>query len=288
MPQLSEFYKSPVSWRERLTRRFRRLLISRSREMTADMLQRPAIVFSPHQDDETLGCGGTIIRKTAAGAEVQVVFMTDGRQSHKHLLDPERLSEIRRCEARAACGVLGVPEANITFLNFPDGELLGHKEQAAAEVRQILDSSTAVELYLPYQGEPTDDHRATHAVLQAALAGQERAYTIFEYIVWFWHHWPWVSLFQGDAPNRWFVIKNSVRARFGLSLLRFRSSVPVAAVREQKTAALQQHKSQMTKLFDNPSWLTLYDVSEGEFLNNSFQEHELFYQYVYNPKTEAR
>jgi len=41
-----------------------------------------ATVFSPHPDDETLGCGGTIIKKKRAGAEVKIFYMTDGRKSH--------------------------------------------------------------------------------------------------------------------------------------------------------------------------------------------------------------
>ena len=35
------------------------------------------IVFAPHQDDETLGSGGTIIQKKRKGADVKIVFMTD-------------------------------------------------------------------------------------------------------------------------------------------------------------------------------------------------------------------
>jgi LmbE family N-acetylglucosaminyl deacetylase len=276
------------SLRTWLIQGFRRVLIGRSREMTADMLQRPAIFFSPHQDDETLGCGGTIIRKIAAGADVRVVYMTDGHQSHKHLMAPERLSEIRRCEALAACSVLGVVESNVIFLDFPDGSLFGHLDSAVGRVRELLENSAALDLFLPYSGEPTDDHKVTHAVLKKALETQNRTYNVYEYPVWFWHHWPWVSLFQADVHNRWFVMKNTLKALFGLALLRFRSRVSVTAVCEQKSAALNEHKSQMTQLINSPAWLTLHDVSTGEFLNNSLQDYELFYHYVYQPVEAAR
>lgn len=276
--------KSLRTW---LTQGFRRVLIRNSREMMAEELQQPAIVFSPHQDDETLGCGGTIIRKIEAGADVQVVFMTDGHQSHKHLMAPEKLSEIRRCEAVAACGVLGVPEEKVRFLGFPDGALFLHLDEAAEQVQELLAESAAVELFVPYRDEPTDDHIATHAVIERALIGQEGSYTVYEYPVWFWHHWPWVSLFQSDMHNRLFVMKNSFRAWFGLAFFRFKSRVSVAAVEDQKRAALNAHASQMSQLIDDPAWLTLHDVSEGEFLNNSLQEHELFYRYVYKGSSEA-
>ncbi len=48
--------------------------------------QQLAMVFSPHQDDETLGCGGMIARKREQGIPVVVTFLTDGRGSHG--LDP--------------------------------------------------------------------------------------------------------------------------------------------------------------------------------------------------------
>lgn len=273
--------KSLRNW---LSQGFRRVLTRRSREITADTLQKPAIIFSPHQDDETLGCGGTIIRKIAAGAEVQVVFMTDGHQSHQHLMAPERLSKTRRGEAAAACDVLGVSESAVTFLDFPDGRLFEQLDEAAVRVGEILSQSAATDLYIPYSGEPTDDHKATHAIVRKALAAQSQTYTVYEYPVWFWHHWPWVTLLQPEIHNRLFVVKNTIQALFGLRLLfRFRSGVSVAAVRERKSAALSQHKSQMTQLHNNPAWLTLHDVSDGEFLNNLFQDYEFFYQYVYRP-----
>src|SRR5579885_2284019 len=42
----------------------------------------PALIIAPHHDDETLGCGGVIALKRAAGVPVQVVILTDGSRSH--------------------------------------------------------------------------------------------------------------------------------------------------------------------------------------------------------------
>jgi hypothetical protein len=43
-----------------------------------------------------------------------------------------------------------------------------------------------------------------------------------------------------------------------------------------KQQALAQHRSQMSRLMENVGWLTLADVSEGEFLRCFFQDFELF------------
>ena len=36
------------------------------------------LIFAAHQDDETIGCGGTMAKWACEGKDVQVCFMTDG------------------------------------------------------------------------------------------------------------------------------------------------------------------------------------------------------------------
>jgi LmbE family N-acetylglucosaminyl deacetylase len=55
------------------------------------------VVVAPHPDDEVLGCGGTLAAETAAGIDVVVVFVTDGRR---------RISAHRRIR-RDACAPFG-------------------------------------------------------------------------------------------------------------------------------------------------------------------------------------
>ncbi len=46
--------------------------------MTMDWSQERILVYAPHPDDETLGCGGLMSKAKAAGAEVFVQFLTVG------------------------------------------------------------------------------------------------------------------------------------------------------------------------------------------------------------------
>src|SRR5215831_15255807 len=85
----------------------RMLLRRRMRPLTRDELRQPAVVVAPHPDDETLGCGGTVVIKKQLGATVRVLMMTDGAASHPGLIDPEELAAIRAGETRAAVQVLG-------------------------------------------------------------------------------------------------------------------------------------------------------------------------------------
>ncbi|GAA3729084.1 LmbE family N-acetylglucosaminyl deacetylase [Spinactinospora alkalitolerans] len=46
--------------------------------MTIDWAHERVLIFAPHPDDETLGCGGLMSKAKAAGAEVYVQFITVG------------------------------------------------------------------------------------------------------------------------------------------------------------------------------------------------------------------
>ncbi len=63
---------------------------------------RSALVFSPHPDDESLGCGGTIIKKKSLGARVKLVHMTDGSAAnHDNLISSQELKAYSDARIRA-------------------------------------------------------------------------------------------------------------------------------------------------------------------------------------------
>lgn len=270
---------SPRNWLRRTwLRRYYSHNINRlsEDEDTAD-LRRPALIFSPHQDDETLGCGGTIIRKVEAGAEISVIFMTDGRQSHGHIIPAEELTAIRRREAIAAAHVLGIEEDKIVFLDFEDGRLADFRDEAVNQVSAILAKNKPEEIYIPYAKEPPPDHYMTNRIVLDSLEEQKSRASIHEYPIWFWHHWPWVRLRQGGPRATRDVFKNSWSSQFGWRLQKdFNRAVFVRDVLQRKRQALDQYQSQMTQLVPDPRWLTLHDVSNGEFLACFSQDFEFF------------
>ena len=126
------FLKSPL-------RQLYRFLINFSRiEWDQKQLKRSALVFAPHQDDETLGCGGTIIHKKQAGADLKIVFMTDGSKSHSHLITERELKNIRREEALAAAQKLGLKERDVIFLEVKDGTLDNNVISTIQRVSNII------------------------------------------------------------------------------------------------------------------------------------------------------
>ncbi len=248
-----------------------------ARPLSAGDLAAPALIFAPHQDDETLGCGGLIALKRARGVPVTVVFLTDGRTSHARFLDADELSRLRRREAVAACGALGVPAGDVVFLEFRDGELSAHVDEAAARVAGLLRAHPDRLLLAPYAGDTTPDHRATLAVVLAAVARLERGarLTLLEYPVWFWHHWPWVCPPVARRLHR----PGRVLTGLGAAARRLRDLrhvVELGAAVETKRRALACHATQTARPADQPRWPVLADVADGQWLAMFFSGRESY------------
>jgi LmbE family N-acetylglucosaminyl deacetylase len=261
----------------------RNLLGHMARQVPDNELGRRTIVFSPHPDDESLGCGGTILRKKQAGATVKLVHVSDGGGSTT-LIPRDKLTAMRKQESLNAGRVLGVDD--IYFLDFPDGRLAECMPAAIERVAGILRQESPEDIFLPYRYEPMKqaaDHVAVTNIVLAALRRQPKPVTVWEYPVWFWLHWPWVSFSQNTPPLQpKHILKNSLRAYFGArAFLDLRYKVGVSAVLQQKRAAISEHKSQTEKLFDHPSWVTLEQLSHGELMDCFYQKFEFFRYYRY-------
>jgi LmbE family N-acetylglucosaminyl deacetylase len=89
------------------------------------------LVVAPHPDDEVLGAAGVMQQAVAVGAEVHVVYLTNGDHNqiafklynHQLFLRPRQylaFGEQRRREAIAATSLLGLTTNQLTFLGYPD------------------------------------------------------------------------------------------------------------------------------------------------------------------------
>jgi LmbE family N-acetylglucosaminyl deacetylase len=270
---------------EKISQLYRRRLIKNCREYNSHDLSKSAIIFSPHFDDETLGCGGIIFKKKRTGADVKIVFMTDGSKSHKDLISEEEIKLIRRNEGLACAQSLGLNKNDVFCLDLEEQKLNESEDIAIAQVKNIIFEQNPEEIFIPYSNEPllwSEDHLATTRIVKSALHSYSRDVTVYEYPVWFWFHWPWVELLTKKEPDwlRSIIFKNTLSYSFGLRLLQdFRCSVYIGDCLKDKYTALSQHKSQMTRLLPDPNWSTLSDVSNGEFLKCFFQEYEFFRRY---------
>jgi LmbE family N-acetylglucosaminyl deacetylase len=89
------------------------------------------MIFAPHPDDESIGCGGIIQQAVAMKLPVRIVWLTYGDNNEwsfllyrKHIVVmPEAvrlMGEVRHNEAVAAAKILGVNSQQLDFLGYPD------------------------------------------------------------------------------------------------------------------------------------------------------------------------
>lgn len=125
---------------------------------------KKVMVLAPHADDETLGCGGTMYLYSLAGIEVHLVVVSDGGKIFSSVYDGKEVVSRRRQEALSASKILGVKQ--ITFLDFPDGELAEHKDDIRKKLDDIACSLNPDLIFAP---SPTDLHADHIAVSDLAL-----------------------------------------------------------------------------------------------------------------------
>jgi N-acetylglucosamine malate deacetylase 1 len=143
---------------------------------------RSMLVVAPHQDDELVGCGGSLLRQIAAGGAAHVVFVQDGGDEHEaDGLKREDLVAIREAEARRVAEGLGI--APPTFLAVAR---LDHASVAsvAASLRREIDRVEADVVFVPFFLDANAEHRLTSTAVAEAVSAGRRATRIFCYEVW--------------------------------------------------------------------------------------------------------
>lgn len=138
------------------------------------------LVFAPHADDESLGCGATLAALSRLGAEIRLVVVTDGRRG-----DPEQRAGgdpvlVRRAEVLAAANVLGLAETR--FLDLPDGELVADAA-LAQRLGEHCDALGPDWIFAPSHRDAHRDHVAVGRTLIRVCA-QRPGQRLFLYETW--------------------------------------------------------------------------------------------------------
>ncbi|MEB3181800.1 MAG: PIG-L family deacetylase [Nostocaceae cyanobacterium] len=210
--------------------------------------KKSAIVFAPHQDDETFGCGGIIALKSAHKIPVKVVFITDGRLSRPDWIPPKEIIHVRQTEAINALGILGLAPSSIYFLNQKDGSLKQldseQRKQLITQLVELLKLFKPEEVYVPHRQDCHPDHEATYSLVKEAISASGIPVEILQYPVWI--------LWQNPLS-------------FHLKLPEISRSyyISIAEVQDQKKQAIACYESQLTTL---PHGLIKHFLSDYEIV----------------------
>ncbi len=139
------------------------------------------LILSPHFDDESIGCGGTISRHVDSGDRVTVLFMTDGREGCPEEENRNLASAIRKSEAEAAADVLGVDR--LEFLDEPETMLMVGA-RLLKKMEKMIDETDPDVVYLPSFLDNHIDHVELNRILYAALKGTSTSPEIRLFGLW--------------------------------------------------------------------------------------------------------
>lgn len=114
------------------------------------------LVVAPHPDDETLGCGGTLLKHKAAGDSVHWVIFTNiaieqGFSEERVCSRAEEIDRVSSAYGFDSVHQLGFPTMSLDI--FPKMELI-------TALSKVVQSVSAQVMYVPYRNDAHSDHAA--------------------------------------------------------------------------------------------------------------------------------
>ena len=123
------------------------------------------LVVAPHPDDELLGCGGTLLRRSKVAGSVGWLLMTGltkqgGWSQEKICKRAAEIAEVRKG--------LGISEEHLFSLEFPTACLDQiPMSKLVSSVSEVFRAFKPEEVFLPYPGDAHSDHRITFEAVSA-------------------------------------------------------------------------------------------------------------------------
>ena len=123
------------------------------------------LVIAPHADDEVLGCGGLLLRRSKEGNQIGWLLVTSMKPGARW--SPAQVRE-REMALQKVCEGLGISPSHFFRLNRDPAQLeRAPREELVMEISAVLESYQPDEVYLPHPGDAHSDHRA---VFEASVA----------------------------------------------------------------------------------------------------------------------
>ena len=200
---------------------------------------KSVLVFTPHPDDDTFMCGGTMELLAKHGNTVRIVIYTNDNKGSLDLeMTRERLAVIRRAEEEAACAVLGIPKENLTWLGYEDGDLeYANPQRLRGEACRLIKKFRPDAVFTLDPGDEfvrwhKTDHRMAAMITKDAFIASE------------WHlYYPQHLLDEGLKPS-------PVPVAYYYYTTSPNYFVDITSVVEDKVKASNRHVSQFSPSLD--------------------------------------
>lgn len=125
---------------------------------------KKVLVIAPHADDETLGCGGTILRYVEDGYEVHWLLVTSVAEQYGYSLN--KVNE-RRQEIIVASEMYGLSSVYELGLR-PAALDTVSKGELISGISKFINQIQPEEVYTVYRNDAHSDHEAVYDAVMAA------------------------------------------------------------------------------------------------------------------------
>lgn len=227
------------------------------------------LAVTPHPDDETFSCGGTLAQLAKNGNNIQIlIYTTDNSGSNDPQMTKPRLAAIRRAEEEEACRLLGIPAENITWLGHDDGmlEYVDRRELTKQVTREIRrhrpDAVFSIDPGAPYEQWHKSDHRSGAVITADAMRAAAWRLYFPELEQEGFGHWsvPVVFFYYSHTPN--YTVDTSDVAEQKAKACAAHVSQFGDMVTKYDDTNLEQRKAELTeRLFES----RLVQTPEGRF-----------------------
>ena len=126
---------------------------------------RSILVLAPHQDDEAIGAGGSLLLAAAAGVKIDVLYVTDGAAKNPtYATDTADSIRIRSEEAQSACSKLNASMYRLDMSNLDPKPSLFHLERLS----EIINTLNPQVIMMPWILDSPAKHRLLNHLLWLA------------------------------------------------------------------------------------------------------------------------
>lgn len=122
------------------------------------------LCIAPHADDETLGCGGTLLRHRTEGDSIHWLLVTEPRPP----IFSDDFTARRRREVAAVAELYGFDSVQCLGLSAAGLDRLSEGEVVEA-MRTAIRTVAPDVVYINHRGDAHSDHRVSHDCAMAAL-----------------------------------------------------------------------------------------------------------------------
>jgi len=115
------------------------------------------LVIAPHPDDETLGCGGSLLRHVAEGDAVHWLIITSMTEAGSFSAAQIKGREQAIAAVAQACGFAGIHQVGLPTTRLDTVPMVDLVKRIGAIVKRVEPTT----MYLPFAGDAHSDHRIT-------------------------------------------------------------------------------------------------------------------------------